>query len=157
MSMTTAFHPRAWTAADAQGDSSWILRISPEAAEGFHQALLHASAAGKAFTAMTPADFPLPEASRAALDQAIGLTQGRWGMCLLKGLPTDRWTEDEARLAYWGMGMHMGTARTQNRASAFMADVRDEGGSYKTTNGRGYNTKASLDFHCDSCDVVALL
>lgn len=155
--MSTVFRPRAWTAADVQNDTAWILRISPEAAEGFHQALLHAKAAGKAFTDMTPADFPLPEASRAALTQAIDLTQGRWGMCLMKGLPTDRWSEDEARLAYWGMGIHMGTARTQNRASAFMADVRDEGGSYKVKNGRGYNTNASLDFHCDSCDVVALL
>jgi hypothetical protein len=156
-SMSTPFLPRAWTAADAQNDSSWILRLSPEATEGFHQALLHAKAAGKAPTAMTPDDFPLPAASRAALDEAIALTQGRWGMCLLKGLPTDRWTEDEARLANWGMGLHMGTARTQNRASAFMADVRDEGGSYKTKNGRGYNTNKSLDFHCDSCDVVALM
>jgi len=155
--MSTAFRPRAWTAAEAQNDTSWIVRVSPEAAEGFHQALLHAKASGKEFTAMTPADFPLPESSRAVLTQAIDLTQGRWGMCLVKGMPTDRWSEDEARLACWGMGLHMGTARTQNKASAFMNDVRDEGGSYKTRNGRGYNTNASLDFHCDSCDVVALL
>jgi hypothetical protein len=100
--MNTAFRPRPWTAAEAQDDSSWTLRLSPEAAEGFHQALLHAKATGKAYTAMTPADFPLPEASRAALTQAIDLTQGRWGMCLVKGLPSDRWTEDEARLANWG-------------------------------------------------------
>jgi hypothetical protein len=155
--MTAASRPRAWTAAEAQNDTSWILRLSPAEAEGFHQALLHARAAGKAFTAMTQADFPLPEISRAALARAIDTTQGRWGMCLVKGLPTDRWTEDEARLAYWGMGLYMGTARTQNRASAFMADVRDEGGAYKTKGGRGYNTNAALDFHCDSCDVVALL
>ena len=155
--MSTTFRPRAWTAAEADSDPSWILRVPAEAAEGFHQAMLHAKATGKAFTDMTPADFPLPAAARQALDQAVDSTQGRWGMCLVKGLPTDRWSEDEARLAYWGMGMHMGTARTQNKASAFMADVRDEGGSYQAKNGRGYNTNASLDFHCDSCDVVALL
>jgi predicted molibdopterin-dependent oxidoreductase YjgC len=38
-----------------------------------------------------------------------------------------------------------------------MNDVRDEGGSYKVKGGRGYNTNAGLDFHGDSCDVVALL
>jgi hypothetical protein len=38
-----------------------------------------------------------------------------------------------------------------------MNDVRDEGGSYKVKNGRGYNTNAGLDFHVDSCDVVALM
>jgi hypothetical protein len=155
--MSTAFPSHAWTAAQADADHSWILRVPAEAAEGFHHALLHGKATGKAPVDMTPADFPLPEASRRALQQAIDCTQGRWGMCLVKGLPTDLWSEDEARLACWGMGLHMGTARTQNKASACMADVRDEGGSYTTKNGRGYNTKAALDFHCDSCDVVALL
>jgi hypothetical protein len=38
-----------------------------------------------------------------------------------------------------------------------MNDVRDEGGNYKVKNGRGYNTNAGLDFHVDSCDVVALM
>lgn len=78
-------------------------------------------------------------------------------MCLLRGLPSDLWTEDEARLASWGMGLYMGTARTQNRASDHMVDVRDEGSGYMVKGGRGYNTNAGLDFHCDSCDVVALL
>lgn len=148
---------QAWTAAEADRDRSWVLRLSADEAEGFDGALRHARAAGKAPLDMTQADFPLPAASRAALDAAIALTQGRWGMALVKGLPVDRWSEDDCRLAFWGMGLHMGTARTQNRASQYMNDVRDEGGGYKVTNGRGYNTNASLDFHCDSCDVVGLL
>jgi hypothetical protein len=68
-----------------------------------------------------------------------------------------RWSTADARLAYWGMGLHMGVARTQNSASDFMSDVRDEGGSYRVKTGRGYNTNAGLDFHVDFCDVVALL
>jgi hypothetical protein len=155
--MTAPFRPRAWTAADAQRDSSWLLRLTAEEAEGIDMALKHAKRANKAFTQMTQADFPLPSASRASLERAIDCTQGRWGMCLVKGIPTDRWSEDEARLACWGMSLCMGTARTQNRASQFMNDVRDEGATYKTKGGRGYNTNASLDFHCDSCDVVGLL
>jgi len=153
----TDFRPRAWTVAQAQADTSWILHLSEEAADGIHAGLQHALQTGKAFTAMTKADFPLPEVAQAALTQAIDMTQDRWGMCLLRGVPSDRWTEDEARLAYWGMGLYMGTARTQNRASDHMVDVRDEGGGYKVKGGRGYNTNASLDFHCDSCDVVGLL
>jgi hypothetical protein len=155
--MTTTFRPRAWTAADAQADDSWVQRLTAEEAEGFDRALQHAKQTGKSFVEMTQADFPLPAASRAALQRAIDSTQGRWGLCLVKGFPIDRWSEDEARLAYWGMGLYMGAARTQNRASQFMNDVRDEGGGYKVKGGRGYNTNASLDFHCDSCDVVGLL
>jgi hypothetical protein len=78
-------------------------------------------------------------------------------MCLVKGFPTDDWTEEEMRVAYWGMGLYMGVGRTQNKASEVINDVRNAGGSYKVPGGRGYNTKEGLDFHQDSADIVALL
>jgi hypothetical protein len=152
-----AFGPRAWTAAQVAADDGWIQRLSPEEVEGFRTALVHALATGKDLLALEPADFPLPAASRGALERAVATTQGRWGMCLVKGFPVDEWTEAETRLAYWGMGLHMGVGRTQNRASQCINDVRDEGGDYQVKGGRGYNTNAGLDFHQDSCDVVALL
>ena len=45
--MTAAFRPRAWTAADAQSDHSWVLRLTPAEADGIHAALRHAVRAGK--------------------------------------------------------------------------------------------------------------
>lgn len=155
--MSTAFKPRAWLAADVERDSSWIIRMTPDEIAGFDLALAHAITLGKPLLSMTREDFPLTEASRAVLARAIATTQERWGMCLLKGFPVDRWTEAETRLAYWGMGLHMGVGRTQNRASEIINDVRDIGADYKVKGGRGYNTNAGLDFHQDSCDVVALL
>lgn len=155
--MSAPFLPRPWLADDVRSDGSWIIRMTPEEVAGFDAALAHAEATGKGLLAMERADFPLPEASRSVLERAIATTQGRWGMCLLKGFPVERWTEAQTRLAYWGMGLHMGVARTQNRASEIINDVRDAGGDYKVKGGRGYNTNAGLDFHQDSCDVVALL
>lgn len=149
--------PQAWTAEDVRRDTSWILRLTPEETNGFRTALAHARNVNKPLLKMEQADFPLPHPSRLALERAIGTTQGRWGMCLVKGFPTEEWTEAEMRLAYWGMGLYMGVGRTQNRASEVINDVRDAGGSYKVKGGRGYNTNAGLDFHQDSCDVVALL
>jgi hypothetical protein len=149
--------PRAWTAEQARADTSWVQRLSPAEAEGFQAALRHASAHPKPWLDMQQADFPLPDVSRRALERAIATTQGRWGMCLVKGFPTDSWSEDETRLAYWGMSLYLGVGRTQNRASQVMNDVRNEGGDYKVKGGRGYNTNAGLDFHQDSCDVVGLL
>ena len=147
----------AWLAADVQADGPWVQHLSADAVAGFDAALAHATGAAKPFLSMTRADFPLNDAAAGALAQAMATTQGRWGMCLLKGFPVERWSEDESRLAVWGMSLHMGVARTQNRASQIMNDVRDEGGSYKVKGGRGYNTNAGLDFHQDSCDVVGLL
>ena len=67
------------------------------------------------------------------------------------------WTEADSKLAYWGMALHLGVARTQNPASQYMNDVRDEGAVYKGKNSSGDNTNAGLDFHTDSADVVGLL
>ncbi|MBO9354829.1 hypothetical protein GG851_12590 [Bordetella petrii] len=149
--------PQAWTADQVRLDPSWILRLTAEQVAGVQAALAHAKQAAKPLLSMEQADFPLPAATRAALRQAIDMTQSRWGMCLLKGFPVDDWSEDDTRLAYWGMSLYMGVGRTQNRASQVMNDVRDAGGEYKVKGGRGYNTNAGLDFHQDSCDVVALL
>ena len=148
---------QGWRAAEAAADTSWIHRLSPEAVAGFDQALEHAKREGKELVHMTQDDFPLPSASIDALQAALQRTQGPWGMCQLKGFPVDRWSEDDCRIAYWGLGLYLGVPRTQNKASDILNDVRDAGGNYKVTNGRGYNTNSQLDFHCDSCDVVALL
>ena len=155
--MPTSFQPRAWYADDVARDTSWIHRLNAEQVAGFDAALAHALRVNKPLLAMSAADFPLNDAALGALRAAFARAQGRWGMCLLKGFPVHRWSEDETRLAYWGMGLHVGLARTQNRASQVMNDVRDEGGTYRVKNGRGYNTNSSLDFHKDSCDVVGLL
>lgn len=151
--------PRAWTSEDARRDTSWIQRLSVDDVAGLDAALAHAKAAGKPWLEMSAQDFPLDAAARSALQRAFATAQGRWGMCLLKGLPVDRWSEEDTKLAYWGMGLHAGVARTQNPASEVMNDVRDAGGAYKAANGRsrGYNTRAGLDFHMDSSDIVALL
>jgi len=154
---TGASRPQAWTAEDARRDDSWTLRLSPHHVASLGRALSHAKSLGKPLLAWEQRDFPLAEDTQAILRQAIALTQGRWGMCLLKGFPVDEWTEEETRMAYWGMGLYMGVGRPQNRASDFITDVRDAGGSYKVKGGRGYNTNAELDFHIDSTDVVALL
>jgi alpha-ketoglutarate-dependent taurine dioxygenase len=151
--------PQAWTSEEARTDLSWVQRLSAQEVAGFDAALAHAKAASKPWLAMTAADFPLGAAASQALQRAFATTQGRWGLCLLKGFPVERWSEEDSKLAYWGMGLHCGVARTQNPASQVMNDVRDEGAAYKAANGssRGYNTKAGLDFHMDSADVVGLL
>lgn len=149
--------PQAWTAQQVREDNSWVIRLNEAQIQGMRDALAHAKALNKPLLDMVQADFPLNDAAREVLQRAIDTTQGRWGMCLVKGFPVNEWTEQEARLAYWGMSLYMGVGRTQNRASEFMNDVRNEGGEYKVKGGRGYNTNAGLDFHQDSCDVVGLL
>lgn len=155
--MSTPTSPRAWLRENLERDNSWIQPLSEAEVAGIDAALEHAKASGKSMLAMTVEDFPLNDTALEALRRAIDATQTGYGLCLMRGFPVMRWSEDDARLAYWGIGLHLGVARTQNMASSIMSDVRDEGGSYRTKNGRGYNTNLALDFHVDFCDVVALL
>ena len=87
--------PRAWTTEDARRDTSWMQRLSVDEVAGFDAALAHAKATGKPWLAMKANDFPLDDAARGALQRAFATTQGRWGMCLLKGFPVDRWSEED--------------------------------------------------------------
>jgi hypothetical protein len=158
MTPTAPDAPRPWLAADLDADRGWVRRLSADAVDDLLGATRYAARTGKTLLQLRRSDFPLSPGTRDELAQALALTQGRWGLCLLKGFPVRRWTEDEARLAYWGVGLHLGVARTQNRASDVLNDVRDAGGKdYRVKGGRGYNTNLALDFHIDFCDVVALL
>ena len=110
--------PQAWTADDLRQDDSWIQRLSAAEVEGFDLALAHARRLNKPLLAVAQADFPLSDASRAALARAVATTQTGFGMCLVKGFPVDNWSEADTRLAYWGIGLYMGVGRTQNRAQS---------------------------------------
>ncbi|WP_418319398.1 TauD/TfdA family dioxygenase [Piscinibacter sakaiensis] len=79
------------------------------------------------------------------------------GFCVLRGLPADRYTKDDMRLLYWGMGLHLGTAVTQSNRGDMLGDVRDFGVDTFAKKGRGYMSSQHLEFHADTCDVVCLM
>src|SRR5690606_30376872 len=149
--------PRGWTRADVQQDTSWIYRLTDTEIESLEQALRHALSTGKTFFEMSPEDFPIDEAVLARFKSVIASTQNDYGFKLVRGFPVENWTEDELRIFYWGLGLHLGVPRPQGKASSFMSDVRDAGGTYRAATGRGYNTSSRLDFHADGSDIVGLL
>jgi hypothetical protein len=156
--MPAGYGPSAWRRSELANDTRWILPLSKAAIAGLNRALAHAKACGKPMLGMSPEDFPLTGAALDELRLATDATQRGFGLCLLRGLPVRDWSVDDAMLVFWGMGLHTGVARTQGRSSDFMHHVRDEGGgNYRGKGGRGYNTNAALDFHCDFCDLVGLL
>lgn len=150
-------HPAPWLARDLQRDSSWIHKLTDNLVAELRAAVRHASNLNKQFLEMTQQDFPLNAAAAKEIRDAFAGVQGRWGLCLMRGFPVREWSEAESRLALWGLALHVGVARPQNKNSDVMNDVRDEGNQYRTREGRGYNTNSKLDFHIDLCDVVALL
>jgi Taurine catabolism dioxygenase TauD, TfdA family len=160
----------AWRGAELATSSDWIRPISAAAIDELDAALRAVKARGLAWHDITRDDFPLAgfRAELAAVSDE--LEHGR-GIVLLRGLPVERYTEDELRQLYWGIGTHLGTARYQNGHGELIGEVRDELRAYGSVHQPGvaqqpgdpvtsrYKARSSgpLRFHTDRADVVGLL
>jgi hypothetical protein len=145
----------AWHAADLRAATSWIFALDDRARRDLLRAVRKAWDPEKSMFDYRRADFELGHAGpviQAALHEA---THGR-GTALLRGLPRDRVDEGEFELLTWAIGLHIGVARPQGKASQYISPVRDVGTVYRSAGGRGYSSNADLDFHTDSADVVLL-
>jgi TfdA family taurine catabolism dioxygenase TauD len=169
---TTAAQPItgacAWLGAELANSTSWIRRFTPAELAELDAALGGVKARGLAWRRISREDFPLPRFSPALAAVRDELEHGR-GLVLLRGLPVERYTEDELRQLYWGLGTHLGTPRYQNAHGELIGEVRDELRAYGAVNQPGvvqatgapvtsrYKARSSgpLRFHTDRADVVS--
>ena len=147
--------PASWTVAEVEADRSWIYRLSDTESAELLAAVRAAGDASKPILDWKRDDFALASALPTLAAAFREVRDGR-GMALVKNLPRDGVTPAEFRLMTWAIGLHFGVARPQNRASDYITEVRDAGHAYRSPTGRGYNSKAELDFHVDGSDVVLL-
>lgn len=102
-------------------------------------------------------DFPLPTlASKLKARVSAEVLNGR-GFLLLRGLPVERWTMRESATAFYGLGAHLGSARSQNGKGHVLGHVQDLGLDVNDPNVRIYQTHERQTYHTDSCDIVGLL
>jgi hypothetical protein len=148
--------PADWRAADLAADTGWIAQFTSRECDEIEAALRTAQARGATLETLTRDDFPLPEVAARIARTRDAVENGR-GIAVLRGLPTAAYTKDELRLIYWGLGRYLGTAVSQSKDGDLLGDVRDFGSDVNSADGRGYKSKQQLSFHCDSCDVVALM
>jgi hypothetical protein len=157
----------AWHGEDLARATDWIRPITPAEQQELDAALRAVTRRGLAWREMTREDFPIPRFARALAEVGHELESGR-GVVLLRRLPVERYTEDELRIVYWGLGLHLGTPRYQNPDGELIGDVRDENRLYgavreavATGEPRSSRNKARsagpLRFHTDRVDVVTLL
>ena len=76
---------------------------------------------------------------------------------LIRRFPTDLLTEAEAELAYFALGLHLGTPVSQDAAGTLLGHVRDERVERTGPEVRLYRTRERQDFHTDGADIIGLL
>jgi hypothetical protein len=147
--------PAAWSGKDLQGDTRWIQQITPEAIQGLDTALAQLQAKGLRFPDFKREDFPIGPLGQWLPQLAQELENGR-GFAVLRGLPVQRYSEDELKAVYYGIGLHLGLPVRQNPRGDLLGEVAAVGDpSDKRT--RVYETKLYLPYHSDPSDVVGLL
>ena len=152
--------PAAWYGPALAAQGGWIDTLSAgeldELAAAASPWLARVERDARAVNDLTPAEFPLPTLAARVARITEELLHGR-GFVLLRGLPVDRWGNRLCAIAFYGLGVHIGTPRTQNAQGHLLGHVRDLGLRSDDPNVRIYQTHERQTFHTDSADVVGLL
>jgi len=147
--------PAAWRGDELAVRDDWRVELTDADIDELDRAIAIALGSGKPLGALRRADFPLPSLQPRIRAWAVALQRGL-GVVLLRNLPVERWTEREASLFFWCLGLHLGRPGAQNGRGDLLGRVRDQGLSYEDRTVRGYQTAAALRFHTDFADVVGL-
>jgi hypothetical protein len=159
-----------WSGSEMARSRRWIRDWPPDALAEIGAVLAAVRRRDIPWHAITRADFPLPGLSGLLSDVAEELESG-CGMVKLRGLPVGRYSEEDLRALWFGLGANLGRPVFQNCRGELMRAIRDEGteigarygqidqkgdkpflSSYARTLSNG-----ALRFHTDRCDVVGLL
>ena len=162
----------AWRGEEMARSTRWIRRLDAAAVAEIDAALDAARSAGVPWHGTMRERFPLPGLTAVLAEVARELEDG-CGLVTLRGLPVERYTADELRQIWFGLGSNLGRPVFQNRHGELMREIRDEGqavgeryGQIPSASGGPDKVLSSyartlsngpLRFHTDRCDVVGLL
>ena len=147
----------AWYGPHLATRDDWLMKLDAAEVAEVERATLALAAHEADIAAIKAADFPLPTLGprlRARVRDEV--LEGR-GFLMVRGLPVDRWSIRQSATAFYGLGAHLGSARSQNGKGHVLGHVKDLGLDVHDPNVRIYQTSERQTYHTDSCDIVGLL
>lgn len=147
--------PAAWTGPEQAGRTDWVYRLTPAQTAELADLAARLVAEGRPVSEVGLADATLPGLAPLIARWRSELAEGR-GFLLIKGLPVHAWSEEQASMAYWALGLHLGRPVPQNRQGDVLGHVRDVGEDPTVPGVRLYKTRAAQDFHTDGADIIGL-
>ena len=147
----------AWYGPEMTKRDDWQMPLSPAEIAEVESAAKALAARDADIAALTSGDFPLPTLGPKLKARARDEVLNGRGFLLLRGLPVERWSMRESATAFFGLGTHLGSARSQNGKGHVLGHVQDLGLDVGDPNVRIYQTNERQTYHTDSCDIVGLL
>lgn len=153
--------PTVWTHASLKA-SDYMIAVEPHQAAACLRIRDQLRRRGKRLDTVEPSDFREPALAEIARGIRNNLKFGS-GFSVLRGLPLQGWSDEEASMLYWGLGTYLGGPQPQNRKGDRVYLVQDTGASL--VEARGSKTNSELIFHMDGAsgylgtqvDVLGLL
>ncbi|HVI86965.1 MAG TPA: TauD/TfdA family dioxygenase [Dongiaceae bacterium] len=147
----------AWYGPEMARRNDWLMPLTAGEIAEINAATATLVARNAEIATITAEDFPLPLLGpRLKARVRSEVLNGR-GFLLIRGLPVETWSVREAATAYFGLGAHLGSARSQNAKGHVLGHVQDLGLNAADPAVRIYQTNQRQTFHTDSCDIVGLL
>ncbi|MEK9683708.1 MAG: TauD/TfdA family dioxygenase [Rhodospirillaceae bacterium] len=149
--------PAAWSASDLENDKSWVHPLNEGEIAELDNVVKRIEKDNVRLLDITPEMCVIPQLSDRLKQIKSDIIEGK-GLALIRGVPVAAYSRLQSAIAFWIIGMHVGQPVSQNAKGHLLGHVADLGGTtLKNPTNRGYQTKETLPYHCDSCDVVGLL
>jgi len=146
----------AWRGKDLPPLGEMAYCLSADEVQEILSAVASASLIDKPIKELLVSDFPLPLLAAPVRRWRTALVDGA-GFQVIRGVPVEHWSPEQAELFFWCFGLHLGRPGEQNPQGHLLGHVTDTGASSEDPMVRLYKTAANIDYHCDAADVVGLL
>ncbi len=137
--------------------TDWVHVLSTTELAELDHAIEHAQASELALFTLGRRDFPLGSLG----DRLVALREeieGGRGFQVLRGIPVQRYSQEQARILAWGLARHLGDPEPQDARGSLMHDITDTGRKVEGSDStRGFETNDELTFHNDGGDAFMLL
>lgn len=149
--------PEVWTPEEMRARMSWLYNLSEEDIREVDAAIAAFKESGRDVLQIDRASFPLVNFGAQLRRIRHDILWGR-GFVQMRGFPVERYSREDAAVAYMGIGAHLGDHMvSQNAKGHVLGHIYDIGQSRANPNQRGPYSSDRIPFHCDYCDIVGLL
>jgi TfdA family taurine catabolism dioxygenase TauD len=102
-------------------------------------------------------NFELPQFGKRLISIRDDVLLRGQGFMVIRGLPVERYSIEQAAAAFLGVGAYVGKPVSQNGKGHILGHVKNLGRTIDDPTARIYQTTHKQTFHTDSVDIVALL